>query len=40
MNRQKRFHEHFRFREDIRSKMSKMACTRSQRLREQANLFF
>ena len=33
MNRRKRCHELFRFREDIRSESSKITCQRSQRLR-------
>ena len=36
MSRQKRFRDLFRFREDIRSQSSKIACLRSHRLRKHA----
>ena len=40
MNRQKRFRELFRFREDIRSKSSKMTrCKRSQRPRRYTRVY-
>ena len=37
MIRQKWFRELFRFREDIRSQSSKIACPRSQQIRGHAN---
>ena len=36
-NRWKQFRELFRFREDIQSQSSKIACPRSQQIRGQAN---